>query len=370
MKSLGFLFFVATLTVSFRVNAVEIDRLPAVPYALYPLINVAKLQLPSEEFMNAIEIDPKKQRNAILRRGGKEGQKLLNLVAKFDAENTPKTDKYFEINMDAGLASNTILFRDYNRAVFRLKGYSFDKSLIAFADDCNTLGSCAILINKIIELAQNPEALQVIPLFALVCSASSDETREKFLPPNLIRACTQIMSTAPFKAGVCEASTTFRSGVCNSTRTSRYCTETKNFFYPEFDCNIKADEDVPVFHLSKRDAAKLAGKPKAVVEWVSKMLEIKADQGNAYSAAKKALLEVKEACPDAMVKSAWSSHVIVFSVQCNFQVSYYANEKELGEILTLADRLEEECKSKPDPMAEAVGEKNKCFDGNTDRWTR
>lgn len=351
----------------------QADSLLAVPYALYPLINVARLQLPAEEFMNAIETNPQKQRSAILKRGGKEGQKLLNLVAKTDAENTPKTDDRFEINFDAEQAKKTIFFRDYGRAVFKLKGYSFDESLVAFADDCNALGSCELLIRKILELTQNPESFQVIPLFTMMCSGSTPDTRKKFLPPNLIRACTQIMSEAGFKVALCEGSVALRSNVCNSTRTSKYCTETRNFFYPEFDCNKKVVEEAPIPNMSKRVEAKLAGKPKAVADWIINILETKADQEAAYLAGKEALIKAQETCPDAMLRytssERYESFVMMFSVQCNFQVSYEKSGKVTYPDALLA-RQEEKCKSDPNPMADAVGEKIKCFNGTTEKWAR
>lgn len=236
MKSPGLLILLITLTLTYGANAETVDSLPPAPYVLYPLVNVARLKLPVEEFMNAIESDSNKEkrRSAVLKRGGKAGQDLLDVITKINVETTPLNDERL---FDAHFASQVIFHRDYGRAVFQLAGYSFDKSLIAFADDCNTFGSCIKVVDIILEQAKNPEALQLVGLFFVTCPLSTPASRQQFWPSNLARACTQIMiAVKDFQDATCKATKELRK-TCLITSKSKYCTGKENLFYPEFDCN-------------------------------------------------------------------------------------------------------------------------------------
>lgn len=258
MKLLGLLILFITLALSYRANAETVDSLPPAPYVLYPLVNVARLKLPAEEFLKAIESDPNNDKviSALLKRGGKPGQDILDVIAKISVETISETDERL---LDANLAAFLIFFRDHGRAVFKLAGYSFDKSFITFADDCNTFGSCAKVIDIILERAKNREALHVWGLFYPLCAPSTPALRQQFLPQNLARACTQMMSTQDMKVAVCEIANDFRKK-CEPTSKSKYCTGTENPFYPEFDCNsnnmIAPSNKEKEHSLSKEDNVK------------------------------------------------------------------------------------------------------------------
>lgn len=245
MKSLGiWLYFIAAITLSGRVNAEYVDNLPPIPYKLSPLIKGAKANLPTEKFLNGIESDPRKRGAAIIKRGGKEGQELLDNLERCKDKIIPLTVERNiycnEILFDTALIGTTLVFREYYRAVFNLAGYSFDKSLIAFAHDCNTFGSCQIVSEKILELTNSMEFMSMVGSFVFLCINNTPDIRKRFLPSNVAAACTQIMSSAPFKNEVCEDKQ-WKSR-CNKLPAEvknkvKYCTKTGNDRYPEIDCN-------------------------------------------------------------------------------------------------------------------------------------
>lgn len=248
MKSLGiWLYFIAAITLSGRVNAEYVDNLPPIPYKLSPLIKGAKANLSSEKFSNEIESDPRKREIAIMKRGGREALELLDNYKRCKDKTIPLTVERNihcnEIEFDTFLVGLTIMRREYYRAVFNLAGYSFDKSLIAFAHDCNTFGSCQIVHEKILELTNSMEFMSMTGSFVLLCMSNTPDIRKRFLPSNVAAACTQIMASAPFKNdAVCGGKDEQREFFCNKLpaevkRKAKHCTETGNYRYPEIDCN-------------------------------------------------------------------------------------------------------------------------------------
>jgi len=247
MKSLGlWLYFIATITLSGVVNAEYVDNLPPIPYQLSPLIKGAMANLSPTQFAKAIESDTEKQTEAIIRgRGGKEGREFWDVFIKCTNKNIPMTDeratRCHELAFDTMEIFPTIFFLDYDRAVFKLAGYSFDKSIVAFANDCNTLGSCEIVMQKISELTNSMEFGTMIYLFGTACAVNSPDIRERFLPSNIAAACTQIYTSKPFKAEVCKINEKWRSSFCNNLHAgvikSKKCSETRSHHYPEIDCN-------------------------------------------------------------------------------------------------------------------------------------
>lgn len=249
MKSLGLWFsFIVALMASCRVNAEYVDNLPPIPYQAYALIRGATINLSLTDFRNAIidntpKRDPSKAGLAILKRGGKEGQELLDAALKCDDKTIPHTDDDKARCMDTGgdlaVGVLTIFFRDYGRAVFKLAGYSFDKSIIVYANDCNTFGSCNIVMKKVLELTNNMESGVPIGLFVQLCSGSNPSARKRFLPSNVSAACTKIMGSAPLKEEViCTDKNRVKNGCDDKVKSkTRYCTETGSLLYPEIDCN-------------------------------------------------------------------------------------------------------------------------------------
>lgn len=241
------LYFVVALMASCKVTAEYIDNLPPIPYQLSVLIEGATINLPITQFANAIESDSNKFTATVLKRGGQEGQELLDAFMKCDDKTIPMTDerkaRCFDTVTDAVIGAKTILYRDHGRAVFKLAGYSFDKSLVAFANDCNTFGSCDMLMDKIFELTNNPESMAPAKLFIVLCAGCTPNTRKLFLPLKVAAACTKMMSSASFKKKiVCADKSLVRDqSICNDNnkigRKTRYCTESGSILYPEIDCN-------------------------------------------------------------------------------------------------------------------------------------
>lgn len=254
MKSLGlWLSFIVALMASCRANAEYVDNLPPIPYQISALIRGAMANLPGDKFIKAIESDPNKLVVAILKRSGKAGQELIDADNKWrcDDETTPMDDerkaRCFDSAVYAGFCGKVIINRDYARAVFKLAGYSFDKSFIAFANDCNTFGSCDIVADKILELTNNPESLEMLKLFVSTCSNSNPDIRKRFLPSNVAAACVKMMGLEPFKSKVCEnkrdapkqIQVICGSPLSETAKKSNICANAGDFFnnYPEIDCN-------------------------------------------------------------------------------------------------------------------------------------
>lgn len=244
MKSFGlWLSFVAAITLSGGVNAEYVDDLPPIPYQLSPLIKGAMINLTLTQFSNTLGSDKNEITAALLqKRGGKEGQTLWDATKKCDDKTIPMTDerktRCVEIAIDGYRAVQTILFRDYGRAVFKLAGYSLDKSLVAFANDCNTLGSCEIVMQKILELTNSMESKPMFTLFGGLCVANNSDIRKRFLPSNVTTACTKMFSSAPFKEEICKLMARERSECSdNAFSKTKYCTKTGYQHYPEIDCN-------------------------------------------------------------------------------------------------------------------------------------
>jgi hypothetical protein len=245
MKLLGlWLSFIVALMASCRANAEYVDNLPPIPYQAYALIRGATINLPMTQFAEAIVGSDPEKRAAILlkQRGGKEGQELWGAIAKCDDKTIPSSDdrkvRCMDIANELTFVINTILLRDYGRAVFKLAGYSFDKSIVVFANDCNTFGSCEIVHKKILELTNNMESMAPPYLFGHLCGSNNQSIRKRFLPSNVAAACTKMVSSAPFKEEICKIPVRDRS-LCDDKVKSktRYCTETGNLLYPEIDCN-------------------------------------------------------------------------------------------------------------------------------------
>lgn len=244
-------YFVAALMTSCKVNAEYVDNLPPIPYQAYALIRGATINLPVTQFFEAIagsdaKTDPEKSEARLLKqRGGKVGQELWDTAIKCDDKTIPHTDDDKARCMDAAgdiaVGIMTIFWRDYGRAVFKLAGYSFDKSIIVYANDCNTFGSCNVVIKKVLELTNNMESGAPILLFSGFCSSGNPSARKRFLPSNVSAACTKIMSSAPLKEEVVctdKNRDRDRSGCDDKVRSkTKYCTEKGNFAYPEIDCN-------------------------------------------------------------------------------------------------------------------------------------
>lgn len=250
MKLLGlWLSFIVALMASCRVNAEYVDNLPPIPYQAYALIRGATINLSLTDFRKAIVGNTPKSSlireglAVVLKRGGKEGQELWDAAIKCDDKTILHTDddkaRCLDAVGDGAFGGLTILFRDYGRAVFKLAGYSFDKSIIVYANDCNTFGSCNIVIDKVLELTNNMESGAPIYLFVQLCSSSNPSARKRFLPSNVAAACTKIMSSAPLKEEViCTDKNRVRDGCDDKIKSkTRYCTETGSLLYPEIDCN-------------------------------------------------------------------------------------------------------------------------------------
>lgn len=247
MKSLGLWFsFIVALMASCKVNAEYVDNLPPIPYQAYALIKGATINLSPTDFGNAIFGNTlKSDTRLIQKRGGKEGQGLLDAAIKCDDKTIPHTDddkaRCMDTAMDIATGSLIIFRRDYGRAVFKLAGYSFDKSISVFANDCNTFGSCDIVSKKVLELTNNMESMIPVGLFVEFCSSSNPSGRKRFLPLNVAAACVKIMSSAPLKEGVVctdKNQVRDRSGCDDKVKSkTRYCTETGSLVYPEIDCN-------------------------------------------------------------------------------------------------------------------------------------
>lgn len=245
MKLLGlWLSFIVALMASCRVNAEYVDNLPPIPYQAYALIRGATINLPMTQFAEAIVgSDPEKRLATLLKqRGGKEGQELWDAAVKCDDKTIPGSDdskaRCKDIAYDLPFVISTITFRDYGRAVFKLAGYSFDKSIVVFANDCNTFGSCEIVLKRILELTNNMESGAPPFLFGQLCGSNNQSVRKRFLPLNVAAACVKISNSTPYKEGVCKTPVRDRS-LCDDKVNSktRYCTETGNLVYPEIDCN-------------------------------------------------------------------------------------------------------------------------------------
>lgn len=245
MKLLGlWLSFIVALMASCRVNAEYVDNLPPIPYQAYALIRGATINLPMTQFSEAIVgSDPEKRVATLLKqRGGKEGRELWDAMVKCDDKTIPSSDdskaRCIDIVTEAPSVIKTITFRDYGRAVFKLAGYSFDKSIVVFANDCNTFGSCQIVHKRILELTNNMESEAPLFLFGQLCSSNNQSIRKRFLPLNVAAACTRMMSSAPFKEEICKIPVRDRSRCDDKVNSkTRYCTETGNLVYPEIDCN-------------------------------------------------------------------------------------------------------------------------------------
>jgi hypothetical protein len=212
MKSLTlWICCVVALMASNMTNAEYIDKAPAIPYKQSELLKfeAAFENNTDEKFHATLGSDLNAQLMELYKRSGKIGQQILDDKTCDDenVSNRPSelkahcADRY----IDSNIIINTITRRETFRETFRMAGYSFDKSLVVFANNCKSLGSCDAATQDIMNLTGYPPGTTtLVKIFAMACSGSTPSVRNQLMPPNVAAACVKIMSSEPFKSKVCE----------------------------------------------------------------------------------------------------------------------------------------------------------------------
>lgn len=206
---------IAMSATSFNLCAEDLDKLPPIPYAQAPLIFSATHKLPEREFLLALaggDISTKKDEMfgneklsfAVLKRGGNAGLKLTedSRIAECTLNNMDAMDKEQRSYCDdvQGVIK-TIQVHEYSRAVFSSMGFSFDKSMVEFANDCNTYGNCDKAVKRLADISKNIQSLEMISLYVGLCkmasAVKSNEQKELFLSKEIIDACPPVLRILP-----------------------------------------------------------------------------------------------------------------------------------------------------------------------------
>lgn len=185
------LIFAAILAVPCALSAENLDNLPPIPYAQTPLIYSAVEKQPMGEFASSLigrkfvaDSDSfykdEKIGLAILKRGGTVGRQMAeDIRTKECTPNKLKTaivgEKLLSYCDPVLATTSMLLVRDYYRAVFSSVGFSFDKSLITFANDCYTYGSCEKAGLRIIDISKNIQSMSALFAYTQFCSKTCNK---------------------------------------------------------------------------------------------------------------------------------------------------------------------------------------------------
>lgn len=218
------LIFAAILAVPCELSAEPLDNLPPIPYAQTPLIYSACHKLPKQEFIKSLIgrkstdddndsfLGDEKFGLAMLKRGGAVGRQMAeDTRTKECTKNKLKGamigDKLPSYCAPVIATTKMLFARDYYRAAFSSMGFSFDKSLIMFANDCYTYGSCTKAAERIsIDISKNEQSLVAVLAYIEFCthacnkidsfdgcSANSPDGKKpyflSFLSKDVIEAC-------------------------------------------------------------------------------------------------------------------------------------------------------------------------------------